>query len=383
MITALSLQHYKNYTSEKISFHEGIHFFVGQNGMGKTNLLDAIYYICMAKSHNSTSDRDIVGFGQEFFRLEAKTRTGTHEHLVAVKVKPGEVKEIVVDGKPKDRLSGYVGFIPVIMLAPEDIVLIQGGSVARRRFMDIVMCQADRRYLEGLQRYNRLLAQRNALLKQHGRLADTTLLMTYSRSMSDAAAYIHQGRDALTRALLPDIMTHYDILSGSEEAPSLRYQSHMFTRDLEALAESSIEADMQNGRTTKGVHRDDIEILLDERPVKKYGSQGQIKSLLIALHLAQAAYLKRTTGTMPCLLLDDIFDKLDEDRSLRLIGLLDPEVATQVFITDASQMRVRRLISNADRPVFMYNVRHGHVRKVAFRVNDEENGNLQTYDEEE
>lgn len=350
--------------------------------MGKTNLLDAIYYACMAKSHNTSSDRDVVNFGKEFFRLEAQVESTKRQHHVVIKVKPGWIKEISVDGKAVDRLSGYVGFIPVIMLTPEDIILIQGGSIARRRFMDFALCQADRRYMEALQRYNRLLVQRNALLKQDGRLSDKDLLMTYTRSMSDPAKYVHESRDAFCNVLLPEVTKYYDLLSDSLETPQIKYQSHLFTRDMTVLAESGMEEDLQNGRTTKGIHRDDLDILLDTRLVKKYGSQGQIKSVLIALHLAQAEFLKHKTGNMPCLLLDDIFDKLDEDRSQRLIGMLTSDVAQQVFVTDASQARVERVRSNAMLPVFTYHILQGRIQKSSNAVDEKENGNLQSNEEE-
>jgi DNA replication and repair protein RecF len=294
-----------------------------------------------------------------------------------VKVKPGEVKEISVDGKVVERLSDFVGLVPVVMLAPEDIVLIQGGSMARRRFLDIVLCQADRRYLEALQRYNRILAQRNALLKTRGRLADKELLLTYSKSMRDAAGYICETRNSLCSALLPGVIKYYARLSDSREQPYLVFQSHLHLTDLESVALASLEEDLQLGRTSKGVHRDDLDLLLDDRMVKKYGSQGQVKSLLIALHLAQAEYLKDVTGKTPVLLLDDIFDKLDEQRSQKLVDLMSLGIAEQVFITDASESRVERLIKDTDLPSYVFAIDEGSVCRVSL-----ESGNLHADEEE-
>ncbi|HLF62315.1 MAG TPA: DNA replication and repair protein RecF [Saprospiraceae bacterium] len=361
MITSLSLHHYKNYTDESVSLAPGLNFLVGRNGMGKTNLLDAIHYLCMAKSHSTPLDRDTVQFDHPFFRLEAQARLDDHDHSICMKVRPREVKDILIDGKMIDRLSAYIGFLPVIMLSPEDIVLIQGGSAARRQFMDVALCQADRDYLENLQRYNKFLAQRNALLRTSGYRADHTLLLTYSISMADAAKLIYQRRDVLVRELLPDVISYYDLLCGSREVPALQYHSHLEDHDLDTLAAASLEADLQNGRTTKGVHRDDLEILLDHRPVKRFGSQGQIKSLLVALHLAQSEYLKRKTGTHPILLLDDIFDRLDEQRAQNLIALLTTFTTSQIFISDASPARVQRLITQSGNDAHVLEIRDGAI----------------------
>jgi DNA replication and repair protein RecF len=348
--------------------------------MGKTNLLDAIYYTCMAKSHNTSSDRDVPQFEQEFFRLEAKL-SDTDIRNVVIKVRPGEVKEISVDGKPVERLSDFVGAVPVVMLAPEDIVLVQGGSIARRRYMDIVLCQAHRSYMEALQRYNRLLTQRNAVFKKEGRLTDQKLLMTYTKSMIEPSLFIHEMRSKLCHALQPAVAKFYGMLSNAQETPNLYYRSHLSADNLETLAISSVGEDLHHGRTTKGIHRDDIDILLDDRMVKKYGSQGQIKSLLIALHLAQAEFLKETKGMPPLLLLDDIFDKLDEERSQRLVDMLTPDVAQQVFITDASQSRVARLIAATEQTVHIYSVDEGVVTKETVGANVD-NSNLHTDEEE-
>ncbi len=351
--------------------------------MGKTNLLDAIYYLCMAKSHSTPLDRDTVQFDHPFFRLEALVRMNDQIHSVCVKVKPAEIKDISVDGKTIDRMSAYIGFLPVIMLSPEDIVLIQGGSVARRRFMDVALCQADRDYLENLQRYNKLLAQRNALLRTDGHRADRMLLMTYTKSMSDSATAIYHRREILATELLPDVIKYYDILSGSRETPALQYTSHLRDQNIEELASASLDADLQYGRTTKGVHRDDLELFLDDRAVKRFGSQGQIKSLLIALHLAQAEYLRRSTGILPILLLDDIFDRLDEPRAQSLISLLSAENSGQVFISDASPARVQRLIAHAECRAHVLEISNGRLRSKQDEDDSRENGNLQPHDDAE
>ncbi len=383
MIIELSLYHYKNYSSETVRFTPGLNFLVGQNGMGKTNLLDAIYYLCMAKSHSTPMDRDTVQFNHPFLRLEARVSRDGTEHTLCVKVKPGEIKEIEVDGKTTSRLSDFIGFLPVIMLSPEDIVLIQGGSIARRRFMDVVLCQSDREYLEQLQRYNKLLAQRNALLKSEGYRSDRSLLLTYSKSMTEAAKIIHERRGLLAQALLPDVQLHYAKLSDARESPGLEYMSHLHDQTLETLALESIEADLQHGRTTKGIHRDDLDILLDTRVVKRFGSQGQIKSLLIALHLAQTDYLKQRVGVMPVLLLDDIFDRLDDGRARRLIGLLTNGSLHQVFISDASPARVSRLLSQAQCGAHVMEIDFGTVHKITEIGSGQDIGNLHLYDDEE
>lgn len=364
MLKSISLTHFKNYTGQTVVFSDGLNFVVGQNGMGKTNLLDAVYYLCMAKSHSTPHDRDTVQFEAPFFRIEAEAHMPDNDHRICVKVKPGAIKDIAVDGKSIGRLSAYIGMLPVIMLAPEDIALIEGGSVTRRRFMDVALCQADRAYLDHLQRYNKLLAQRNALLRSDGLRADRTLLMTYTEAMTEPAAEICRQRASLTGQLLPMVMQYYAQLSDTRETPGMQYTSHCEAHSLHDLAIAGMEADLQIGRTTKGVHRDDLDLLLDGYAVRKFGSQGQIKSLLIAMHLAQAAFLKDKTGMTPVLLLDDIFDRLDEDRTQRLIMLLAAEPFGQILISDASPRRVQHLIALSACPARVLEIRQGEVTGV-------------------
>jgi DNA replication and repair protein RecF len=344
LITQLKVWNYKNYTTGAFAFPDRLNFIVGRNGIGKTNLLDAIYYLCMARSHSTPQDRDTVRFEAEFFRIEATSTIGNVSHDLVIKVQPGSVKEILVDGTATSRLSDYVGFLPVVMLAPDDIVLIQGGSAARRRFMDLVICQLDKQYLEHLQHYQRLLAQRNALLRSEGHRADRKLLHTYSTAMAPDAAYIYAGRRQFMDDVMPEVLSCYTSLSASDETPGLQYTSHLSHQTLEKLAEASLETDMAACRTTQGSHKDDLVITLDGKAARKFGSQGQMKSLLIAMHIAQTHVLLKRTGRKPILLLDDIFDRLDDHRSAQLITILSDTPAAQVFISDASPPQMRELI---------------------------------------
>lgn len=249
--------------------------------------------------------------------------------------------------------------------------------------MDVVLCQANREYLDHLQRYNRLLSQRNALLRSDGFHADRILLRTYSRSMKDSAHFIFTERSRLSQKLLPAVMEYYAILSSAKEKPSLQYLSQISEYDFEKIAEASIESDIQNGRTTKGVHKDDLDILLDERQVKRFGSQGQIKSLLIAMHLAQLSFLRKELDSTPVLLLDDIFDRLDEQRAHQLISILTSDHVDQVFISDASPRRVHELMSAGIADAQIVYVQDGTVLSVSDMGDDRENANLQHDDEEE
>ncbi len=379
LVSALKLYHYKSYAEGAFAFFGDLNFVVGRNGIGKTNLLDAIYYLCMARSHSTPQDRDTVQFGKSFFRIEAEIIVSGEAHAVCVKVKPGAVKEITVDGKQADKLSAYVGFLPVVMLAPEDVVLIRGGSAGRRRFLDLFVSQADKTYLEHLQRYQRLLAQRNALLRNEGFRSDRTLLMMYSESMQESAAYLRRVRAQFIDGLLPEVMSIYAMLSSAAECPALEYHSHLTDHTLVDLASESIEADIKAGYTTKGIHKDDLEILLDGKPAKRFGSEGQVKSLLIALHLGQTHVLRQHTGKSPILLLDDIFDRLDEYRARGLIEVLSQLSSGQVFISDASPNQMRRLIALSGLDARILEL---PLDNVLSPVRDE-NDNLQDNDDEE
>jgi len=379
LITSLTLHHYKNYASGNFLFPERLNFIVGQNGVGKTNLLDAIYYVCMARSHGTPKDKDTMQFGESFFRLEALARNATGEHNVVVKVQPGKVKEILLDGNPTGKLSDYVGFLPVVMLAPEDVVLVQGGSASRRRFLDMIACQIDKTYLEHLQRYQKLLSQRNALLRRDGFRADRTLLQTYAVAMSASAGYICEWRRKLVSEILPEVVGTYHRISATPETPGLSYASQLLTSTFEELSAMSLEVDLGQGYTTRGVHKDDMEIRLDGRPAKKFGSQGQVKSLLIALHIAQTTMLLSHTGRKPLLLLDDIFDRLDDYRSQRLIELLAQLPAAQVFISDASPAQIRDLIALSGTEAKILELTH----ETQNQGSTEENRKLPDYDSEE
>jgi DNA replication and repair protein RecF len=354
LITELRLYHYKNYKEGHFTFSGRLNFIVGKNGIGKTNLLDAVYYLCMARSHSTPKDRDTLEFGQSFFRLEADLRRDESSHRVIIKVQPGRLKEITVDGKPVNKLSEYVGFIPVVMLAPEDVAVIRGGGALRRRFLDLCICQFDHNYLDHLQRYQRLLTQRNTVLRRDGIRADRSLLGSYSAAMMKPAKYLAEARSRLIEDVRPKVLELYTRLSNEAESPSLRYQSQLLDNPFDSIAAGSMDADMKTGHTTCGVHRDDLIIMLDGKPAKQFGSQGQVKSLLVALDLAQAMVLRRHTGKSPILLLDDIFDRLDDERSLRLVNMIAESGFGQAFVTDASPDQMRLLTASLGHAAGMF-----------------------------
>ncbi|MDX1408703.1 MAG: DNA replication and repair protein RecF, partial [Saprospiraceae bacterium] len=261
-------------------------------------------------------------------------------HTVVARVKPGELKDFEVDGIKVERLGDHLGFIPVIVLSPRDQQLISGASADRRRFMDFYLCQTDRAYLTDLGVYNRLLTQRNAALKEHGWHVDTQLVMTYSEKMAEPAARIVAMRQAFLAGLQPRVERHYQRISDSEVPVIIQYASACLTSEFMQGARDAFDKDRALGRTTFGIHRDDMIFDLSGHPVKRFGSQGQSKTYLIALHLALCDVLGSKHQVSPVLLLDDIFDKLDDNRVRQLVDTLGHHDFGQVFITDARAQRI-------------------------------------------
>lgn len=340
-LNRIILTNFRNCEYLSLTFSPRLNFIVGLNGMGKTNLLDAVYYLCMGKSNSGGTDRNVVRKGADFFRIEGHFAKREKEVKVVAKVVPGQAKNLECDDVSYARLSDHVGKFPVVFKVPEDTALALDGSEERRRFLDNTLCQVDPRYLEDLQQYNRLLERRNAALKQMAetRQTDFTLLQVYEQKMKLPAEYILQRRLSLTEAFEPIFNRHFEAISGGSETVHIRFRSQLLVSGFESLLLEHRERDALLQRTTAGIHRDELVFHLNDLPLKRFASQGQLKSFVLALKLAQYDYLLQQKGVHPILLLDDLFDKLDDQRVSHLIRLLVEEDFGQVFITDTHTER--------------------------------------------
>jgi DNA replication and repair protein RecF len=336
----ISITQFKNYSDSQFSFGPRFNLISGLNGMGKTNLLDAIYYLSTGKSYFTPYDQRVVRQGTSFFRLTGSVQRDTKRHSIIIKVIPGDAKEIVVDQVAVNRISEHVGFIPIVFSAPRDIELVTGSSQARRRYVDHLLCQVDQHYLQALVAYNSLLQQRNAALKSN--MPDLRrMLQTYDDQLHPLAQYVFEKRQGLQDTMTPLLHTFYAILSDDRENVDCRYESQLAAYPYQVLADKHLDLDIHTQRTNAGIHKDDFAFAIKSMPAKEYGSQGQIKSLIFSMHLAKHQILQEHTGLPPVMILDDVFDKLDERRLARLLEILSAG-NSQVFISDTDPERLSR-----------------------------------------
>ncbi|MCC6458956.1 MAG: DNA replication/repair protein RecF [Saprospiraceae bacterium] len=347
-LLSLKLANFKNYTQQSVELSARLNCFVGLNGMGKTNLLDAVHVLCLTRSHRNLPDRNLVRHGESFFRLEGVFEQAGERQKIVAKLQLGQRKEVERNGAPFTRLTDFIGLFPVVMIAPDDVSLVQEGSEERRRFLDATLSQIYPDYLQYLLLYNGLLKQRNALLKTFAeqRRFDAALLEALDRQMPAPAQALTERRAAFAQAFVPLFQEMYAAIAGSQEQVSVAYESDSLEGDFAALLAAQLDKDRVLERTAVGPHRDDLGLALDGRPIKKFASQGQLKSFLLALRLAQYELLRREKGVAPLLLLDDIFDKLDEQRVRQLVGLLIGRDFGQIFITDTQRSRIEAVVSS-------------------------------------
>ena len=341
-IDQLKLTHFKNYSLEVFDFGQKYNAIVGNNGMGKTNLLDAIYFSCMTKSNFTNQDRNLIETDAGFLRTEAKFR----DAKIVCKYEKSKKKIFEVNGKAYDKLADHIGRFPVVFIVPNDQNLLLDGSIERRKLLDNTISQIDPIYLDHLLNYNALLRQRNAYLKLglKSGLISEEMLMTYSEQMTEHAIYIFQRRDAFVIEFEEIFKRKYKIISGGQEQGSCSYKSLLTDGDFYELSRQNITKDKILGRTCIGIHKDDLVFKMDNRSVKQFASQGQTKSFILALKLAQFKILSKEKGIKPILLLDDLFDKLDQSRVQQLIELLEAEEVDQVFISDTHSDRVTNIL---------------------------------------
>lgn len=361
LLQKIKLVNFKNYEEEQFDIANKIITITGDNGMGKTNLLDAIYYTCLGKSYTTALDKNVTRHGEDFFRIESSFSDVSGNCSIVLKVKPGHLKEIEVNRTKITKLSEYLGKIPIVMISPDDVHTLLQGNEERRNFLNNVIVQYDHLYIDHLSLYNKLLKQRNALLKdfQEKKYYDADLIWILSQRMSASCNYIFQQRTKLMSQLIPYFQSNYQSISNGKEQCTIQYSSQMDNGDFLHLTDYALEKDRATCRTSIGIHKDEILFMLDGKPIKDYGSQGQLKSYIFALKLAQFNILSANTNTKPILLLDDIFDKLDPARVDHLITLIQADAFGQVFITDTHKGRVESIL-NAHGLCDVFEIQDGH-----------------------
>lgn len=358
----ISILNYKNLEQAELSFSRKMNCIIGKNGMGKTNLLDAVYYLSFCKSATNPIDSQNIRHDQDFFVIQGFYETDTQEpEEVYCGLKRKQKKQFKRNKKEYTRLSDHIGFIPLVLVSPADSLLIAGGSEERRRFMDVVISQFDREYLEALIRYNKALMQRNTLLKSDIE-PEEELMAVWEEMMATAGTVVYQKRKAFIDEFIPVFQSYYAYISQDREEVSLAYESHAAQGDLLQLIQESRQRDRIMGYSLKGVHKDDLVMQLGEFPIKREGSQGQNKTYLIALKLAQFEFLKRTgSQTTPLVLLDDIFDKLDASRVEQIVKLVAGDNFGQIFITDTNRDHLDKILKKIDGDYKLFEVEGGMV----------------------
>jgi DNA replication and repair protein RecF len=347
------LANFKNHEDRTLKFSSRVNCIVGENGSGKTNILDAIYFLALTKSAFNNQDALSINHQADFLMLDGIFKNESKRFQITCSVKRGAKKVVLYDKKPYERLSDHIGRFPVVLIAPDDTDLIREGSEERRRFFDGVLSQMDADYLADYQQYNRLLDQRNSLLKDFDerKYFDETLLDLYSDPLLELAIKINQQRQTFMLIFEPMFKKHYANLSENREQVNVIYESEVASENFAVDFKQFQRRDVAAQRTLSGVHRDEFIFEIDDYPVKKFGSQGQQKAFAMALRLAQFEMLERDKGIKPMLLLDDIFDKLDDRRIEKLIEMIDNQTIGQVFLTDARPERTEKILQNVSAEV--------------------------------
>lgn len=398
ILEKLSLINYKNITEATLELSPKINCFIGQNGVGKTNVLDAIYYLSFCHSANNPIDSQVIRHGEEFFMIEGLYRSEklevrgeripqdsdnnlqqdisltthpsplTSNLSVSCGMKRGQKKHFKRNKKEYKRLSEHIGLIPIVVVSPSDTLLIEGGSEERRRLMDMVISQYDSTYIEALNRYNKALQQRNTMLKAEEE-PDIDVISIWEEQMASAGEHIYKCRDAFVKEMVPIFQRYYETISGNQEKVALNYISHCQRGPLLEVIQRDSFKDRAVGYSLHGVHRDDLEFMLGDHLMKREGSQGQNKTFVISLKLAQFDFLKRTNSkTTPLLLLDDIFDKLDAGRVEQIVNLVAGDEFGQIFITDTNRDHLDQILSASSHDYRIFHVDNGDINRKSQNV---------------
>ena len=360
----LSVLNFKNYTETSIAFLPEVNAFTGENGAGKTNLLDAIHYLSLCKSYFNPIDSQHIKRGEDWFMVQGEFDRDERCDVIACSLKKNQKKQFKRNKKDYPRLADHIGQFPLVMISPSDSEIITEGSEERRKFVDNVISQTDNRYLDTLISYNKILLQRNTLLKniKEKGVFDIGLLEVLNLQLVEVGELIYKRRKQFMEEFTPSFQRHYTYLTGQAEDVALVYDSQLHEKDFLQLLEMSIDKDRHLERTTQGIHKDDLLFTIHgEMPLKKFGSQGQQKSFLIALKLAQYSFLQEKNRFKPLLLLDDIFDKLDDKRTKQLMKMVSNDEFGQIFITDTDAERIRRIFEEIDQPIRIFDIAGGQV----------------------
>ena len=360
ILKRISILNYKNLEEVDLTFSPKLNCLFGANGMGKTNLLDALYFLSFCKSAGNPIDSQNIRHEADFFVIQGfyEKADGTPEEIYCG-MKRRQKKQFKRNKKEYQRLSDHIGFLPLVMVSPADALLIAGGSDERRRFMDVVISQYDKEYLEALIRYNKALQQRNTLLKSEVPV-EGELLDIWEEMMAQAGEVVFRKREAFIREFIPIFQSFYSFISQDREQVGLSYDSHARDTSLVEVLRQNRPKDLIMGYSLKGIHKDELNMLLGDFPIKREGSQGQNKTYLTALKLAQFEFLKRT-GTTPLLLLDDLFDKLDAQRVEQIVKLVGGDGFGQIFITDTNREHLDGILHRVGGDYKIFQVEEGKV----------------------
>lgn len=342
----LSLFNYKNFSEANFEFDAKINCFVGKNGVGKTNILDAIYHLANGKSYFNPLAIQNIKHNEEFFVIDGEFEKNKRAEQIISSFKKGQKKILKRNGKTYEKFSDHVGFIPLVIISPSDNDLIVEGSETRRRFIDNVLSQLDANYLQQIIQYQKIVSQRNALLKYFAlnHTFDNDTLSIYNEQLHELGSPIYDKRKEFLKTFVPVFNKFHQIISGKSEKVNIVYESQLNDNNTLELLNQNLNKDRALQYTSVGVHKDDLSFLIDAYPIKKFGSQGQQKSFLIALKLAQFDILKQGSGEKPILLFDDIFDKLDETRVEKIIEMVNNDEFGQLFVSDTHSERTENIV---------------------------------------
>jgi len=358
ILDTLSIINFKNIADEQLKLSEQVNCFVGDNGAGKTNILDAVHYLALARSMHTITDAQSVRHSEDAFLLDGRFRRddGRSEQVVCSYTRRGG-KTLKRNGKEYERLSEHVGGFPIVVVSPADSALISDSAEERRKYINRFISQIDRGYMAQLIRYNTTLQERNRLLKAN---PSEEMLLIYDAMLSASADVLFKRREEVIAQMRPIVEEYYALLSDQREAIGMEYRSELQHSTLAELLLASRKKDFINEFTTVGVHRDDVQFSIGGYPLRKFGSQGQQKSFLIALKLAEYRLLAEHAGDKPILLLDDLFDKLDMRRVAQLLRLVGGEMFGQILITDCNKHRLQRTLSEAGVEYELFHIAEGH-----------------------
>jgi DNA replication and repair protein RecF len=354
----ISALNFKNFDEVHFDFEHKINCFVGKNGVGKTNILDAIYHLAFGKSYFNSLAIQNIKHGEDFFVIDGEFEKQNRTEQILCSLKKGQKKILKRNGKLYEKFSDHMGFIPMVIISPTDADLIREGSETRRKFIDSVISQLDALYLQDLIYYQKVLMQRNALLKYFAlnRVFENETLEIYNEQLTESGTRIFNKRKEFLAQFIPIFNAYYQDISNSSEKVQLVYQSQLEDKDLGILLKEAVGKDRALQYTSVGIHKDDLSFEIENYPIKKFGSQGQQKSFLIALKLAQFEFVKNQSGEKPILLFDDIFDKLDEVRVSKIVSMVDNDSFGQLFISDTHPERTESIVKQIHQSYKIFNI---------------------------